>query len=173
MSEQLTEEEKTYCHFHPDVETNVRCSNCGKPICTDDMVFSSVGIKCKECARPIGRMMSGPRPIYYLRGALAGLGTALVGGIALFILRTIIPFGGFIFAMALGYVIGEAISWAGRRNTGVGMQIIAGISAFLAFTLGGYLFGPVLRGIFYLSLNPFGLLLSGIGIFIAVARLKE
>lgn len=169
----MTEEEKTYCHFHPDIETNVRCSNCGKPICTEDMVFSSVGIKCKECARPIGRMVSGPRPIYYVRGALAGLGTAIVGGIMLAIFSTIIRFGGFIFAMALGYAIGEAVSWAVRRNTGIGMQIIAGISAFFAFTIGGYLFGPVLLGKFFLSFNPFGLLMSGIGIFIAVARLKE
>lgn len=173
MSEQLTEEEKTYCHYHPDIETNVKCNNCGKPICPDDMIFSSVGIKCKECARPVGRMVAGPKPIYYLRGALAGLGTAIAGGIALMILRAIIPFGGFIFAMILGYALGESISWAARRNTGLGLQIIAGISAVLAFTIGGYLFGPVLLGRFFLSLNPFGLLMSGIGIFIAVARLKE
>ena len=27
------------------------CANCERPICTDCMVYTSVGIKCPECAR--------------------------------------------------------------------------------------------------------------------------
>jgi membrane associated rhomboid family serine protease len=43
------------CYRHPRTETAVSCSNCGRPICTDCMVFSAVGIKCPECAgRPAG-----------------------------------------------------------------------------------------------------------------------
>jgi membrane associated rhomboid family serine protease len=43
------------CYRHPKAETAVSCSNCGRPICTDCMVFSAVGIKCPECAgRPAG-----------------------------------------------------------------------------------------------------------------------
>jgi membrane associated rhomboid family serine protease len=43
------------CYRHPRNETAVSCSNCGRPICTDCMVFSSVGIKCPECAgQPTG-----------------------------------------------------------------------------------------------------------------------
>jgi membrane associated rhomboid family serine protease len=43
------------CYRHPRTETAVSCSNCGRPICTDCMVFSSVGIKCPECAgQPAG-----------------------------------------------------------------------------------------------------------------------
>jgi len=38
------------CYRHPRNETAVSCSNCGRPICTDCMVFSAVGIKCPECA---------------------------------------------------------------------------------------------------------------------------
>jgi membrane associated rhomboid family serine protease len=38
------------CYRHPRTETAVSCSNCGRPICTDCMVFSSVGIKCPDCA---------------------------------------------------------------------------------------------------------------------------
>jgi membrane associated rhomboid family serine protease len=38
------------CYRHPRTETAVSCSNCGRPICTDCMVFSAVGIKCPECA---------------------------------------------------------------------------------------------------------------------------
>jgi membrane associated rhomboid family serine protease len=43
------------CYRHPRVETAVRCSNCERPICTDCMVFSPVGIKCPDCAgQPTG-----------------------------------------------------------------------------------------------------------------------
>src|SRR6266508_3843649 len=38
------------CYRHPRNATAVSCSNCGRPICTDCMVFSAVGIKCPECA---------------------------------------------------------------------------------------------------------------------------
>jgi membrane associated rhomboid family serine protease len=38
------------CYRHPNVETGVACSNCGRPICTECMVFAAVGIKCPECA---------------------------------------------------------------------------------------------------------------------------
>ncbi len=38
------------CYRHPRVETAVSCSDCGRPICTDCMVFGPVGIRCPECA---------------------------------------------------------------------------------------------------------------------------
>jgi membrane associated rhomboid family serine protease len=38
------------CYRHPSNETAVTCSSCGRPICTECMVFAAVGIKCPECA---------------------------------------------------------------------------------------------------------------------------
>jgi membrane associated rhomboid family serine protease len=38
------------CYRHPRNETAITCSNCGRPICTECMVFAPVGIKCPECA---------------------------------------------------------------------------------------------------------------------------
>jgi membrane associated rhomboid family serine protease len=43
-------EQAMRCYRHPGNETAVSCSNCERPICTDCMVFTSVGIKCPECA---------------------------------------------------------------------------------------------------------------------------
>jgi membrane associated rhomboid family serine protease len=46
-----TEQAQTsVCYRHPKNETAVACSNCGRPICTECMVFAAVGIKCPECA---------------------------------------------------------------------------------------------------------------------------
>lgn len=39
------------CYRHPDRETNVSCSRCGRPICPDCMYDSPVGMRCPECAR--------------------------------------------------------------------------------------------------------------------------
>ena len=37
-----------YCYRHPDRETGVTCSECGRPICPDCMVFAPVGIRCPD-----------------------------------------------------------------------------------------------------------------------------
>jgi membrane associated rhomboid family serine protease len=34
------------CYRHPDRETGVSCSECGRPICPDCMTFGPVGIRC-------------------------------------------------------------------------------------------------------------------------------
>ncbi len=39
------------CYRHPNRETNVSCSNCGRPICPDCMTSTPVGMRCPECAR--------------------------------------------------------------------------------------------------------------------------
>ena len=38
------------CYRHPGRETGVSCSGCGRPICTDCMTASPVGMRCPECA---------------------------------------------------------------------------------------------------------------------------
>jgi membrane associated rhomboid family serine protease len=39
------------CYRHPNRETGVSCSNCGRPICPDCMTPTSVGMRCPECSR--------------------------------------------------------------------------------------------------------------------------
>ncbi len=41
----------TTCYRHPNHETAVSCSNCGRPICTDCMTATPVGMRCPECSR--------------------------------------------------------------------------------------------------------------------------
>ena len=38
------------CYRHPNRETGVSCSNCGRPICPDCMTPTSVGMRCPACA---------------------------------------------------------------------------------------------------------------------------
>jgi membrane associated rhomboid family serine protease len=39
------------CYRHPDRETGVSCSNCGKPICPDCMTATPVGMRCPDCSK--------------------------------------------------------------------------------------------------------------------------
>jgi membrane associated rhomboid family serine protease len=39
------------CYRHPNRETGVSCSSCGRPICPDCMTTTPVGMRCPECAR--------------------------------------------------------------------------------------------------------------------------
>jgi membrane associated rhomboid family serine protease len=39
------------CYRHPNRETGVSCSNCGRPICPDCMTPTPVGMRCPECSQ--------------------------------------------------------------------------------------------------------------------------
>jgi membrane associated rhomboid family serine protease len=64
------------CYRHPNRETGVHCSNCGRPICPDCMTSTPVGMRCPECARQRTRVRT-------MRSAAAGgepvLTYALIG----------------------------------------------------------------------------------------------
>src|SRR5215204_545061 len=38
------------CYRHPNRETAVSCSSCGRPICPDCMTPTPVGMRCPECS---------------------------------------------------------------------------------------------------------------------------
>jgi len=46
------------CYRHPDRETGVSCSNCGKPICPDCMTATPVGMRCPDCAGKTQRVQT-------------------------------------------------------------------------------------------------------------------
>jgi membrane associated rhomboid family serine protease len=63
-----TEQAKMYCYRHPNRETGVSCSECGRGICPDCMVFAPVGIRCPDHAgRAQGpsRVTQGVRRVSY------------------------------------------------------------------------------------------------------------
>ena len=86
------------CYRHPSNETAITCSNCGRPICTECMVFASVGIKCPECAGQPAGAKAATRRI----GRAAGAGTSalvtktLIGvNVAVFLISIAQGSGGF------------------------------------------------------------------------------
>ena len=63
------------CYRHPGRETNVSCSNCGRPICPDCMTSTPVGMRCPECARQRTTVHRAPAGI---GGGAAPVTTALI-----------------------------------------------------------------------------------------------
>jgi membrane associated rhomboid family serine protease len=59
--------ETRYCYRHPDRETGLSCSGCGRPICADCATFAAVGIRCPDHAgsgqrQPVTTKIR-PRPV--------------------------------------------------------------------------------------------------------------
>jgi membrane associated rhomboid family serine protease len=43
-----------HCYRHPQRETGVSCSSCGRPICHECMIEAPVGFRCPECVKEQG-----------------------------------------------------------------------------------------------------------------------
>lgn len=81
------------CYRHPDRETGLACSSCGRPICIDCMTQTPVGLRCPECAgrsrvRTPGFMMGNEPRLTYLLIAV---------NVALFLATNRIGAGGGLF----------------------------------------------------------------------------
>jgi membrane associated rhomboid family serine protease len=56
----MAETETQTCYRHPDRETRVSCSSCGRPICPECMTPTPVGMRCPECASQRTRVVRNP-----------------------------------------------------------------------------------------------------------------
>jgi membrane associated rhomboid family serine protease len=56
----MAETETQTCYRHPDRETRVSCSSCGRPICPECMTPTPVGMRCPECASQRTRVVQNP-----------------------------------------------------------------------------------------------------------------
>jgi hypothetical protein len=127
--------ETLYCYRHPKRETRVSCAACGRPICTECMRQTAVGIKCPEDARlPRGARVGVMKPNQILWTLLAGAGMALVGIPVVWIILGL-PFQLLISAVA-GYGVGTLVNRAGGRNGGplaITISVIATAIPFLVW----------------------------------------
>jgi len=155
------------CDTHPEVETNLTCGRCGRPICPRCMVQTPVGPRCSQCARlkPLPTYQVTPRHYFIASGV--GLGVAIATGFV----WAFIPFGGYFFyfsiliGLGVGYIVGEAISRSVNRKRGRGLQMVGGICVGVSY---------VISNLFHMALffSLSGLLALVLGIIIAAIRLR-
>ncbi len=151
-----------HCYRHSDRETRVSCATCGRPICTECMRQTEVGIKCPEDAQlPRSARGGVMKSRQVAKTLLVGAGVALAGIPAAFIILSI-GFGSLILAGFGGYGAGLLIHRAGGRNGGPIAMSVAGAAMVIAFA--PWLAAPILSGNF----NLFGILPALVAIGFAV-----
>jgi hypothetical protein len=125
-------DEPMHCYRHPKRETRVSCATCGRPICTECMVATDVGIKCPDDARlPRGARTGVMKTNQLLKSVLAGVGVA-VAGIPIAYVLFLLPLTVFISAAA-GYGAGTLINRAGGRNGGPVAIVISVLATAIPF----------------------------------------
>jgi B-box zinc finger protein len=133
------------CYRHPDRETRVSCATCGRPICTECMVQTEVGIKCPEDARlPRGARTGIMKKGQVTKSFLAGIAVAVLGALIVYYVLPQIGFGRLILSALAGYGAGTLIHRAGGRNGGPLAMAISGVAVAVAFTPA--LVQPILSG---------------------------
>jgi len=160
------------CATHPNIETNLRCGKCGKPICPKCLVQTPVGARCRDCARLYKLPTYNVSLKFYLRAVSTALGMAIVCGVTWWVIGSIllrylyyIPFVfNLIMAIVIGYAIGEVVSLSVNRKRGTGLAVVAGIAMVLC-----YLVNILSPGGIFSALDVVGV---AMGVFIAVNRLR-
>jgi hypothetical protein len=176
------------CAQHPDVETYLRCGRCGTPICPRCLIYSPVGVRCRECAQ-LRKL-----PTYDVRAATLAVAALTGGALAigfgtLWALLVLVGFGAGFFSLwivlFLGYGIGELIARSVNRKRGPGLMAIAVASVALAFIVSRLVplllvAGPALlaggpavtRLLTQSFLDPISWLIVAIGAALAASRLR-
>jgi hypothetical protein len=170
-----------HCANHPNTETNLRCSRCGKPICVRCVVQTPVGGRCRECANVRKAPIFLVSPRRYAMASGYGLGTSLVGGVIWAFMGGFFGLS-FLVLLLLGYLVGEAVSRGAGGRVSRGLAVMAG-----AFTVLGPLFGrvcvilvsypsasvgPAIALALQSLLGLFGLISLVLAVVIAVSRVR-
>ena len=172
----MTENDSMRCATHPEIETNLRCGRCGKPICPKCLVQTPVGARCPDCAKLYKLPTYRVPTRYYLRAIGTALGMAIVCGIVWGVINGFVSFFylNLILAAGAGYAIGNVVSLSVNRKRSRGLATIAGMAVVIS-----YLVNIFLANIFpfgSISFSPFRIIFDlvsiGLGIYVAVNRLR-
>ncbi len=168
------------CATHPDVETNLRCGKCGKPICPKCLVPTPVGARCLDCAKLYRLPTFRVSTKHYLRAVGTGLGMAIVCGIAWGAVMSLAPFFylNLLLAPGVGYAIGEVVGLSVNRKRGTGLAAVGGVDVVISYIVSlwfvSFLLGIPFHLVFHFGLVNIviDLLALALGVFVAVTRLR-
>ena len=125
--------EPMHCYRHPKRETRVSCATCGRPICTECMRQTEVGIKCPDDARlPRGARAGVMKPNQIAKTLLAGVGIAAIGIFVVAYVLFALPFI-LLISAAAGYGAGTLIYRAGGRNGGTVAILVSVVATAIPF----------------------------------------
>lgn len=161
------------CATHPEIETELGCSRCGKGICVRCLVHTPVGARCRECAniRRVPTYNVGSGTMARAIGGAAAAG--LVLGVVWFIFNPLtFFFFGLIVGLVVGTGVGEAVLLATNRRAGPPLQAAAVGGVLLAYVVRTALLFATGWEFIDLRLDLGGLIATGIAAFIAAGRAR-
>jgi hypothetical protein len=116
------------CIDHPHRETVLRCNRCDAPVCTECVVRTPVGLRCKECIK--AQQTAFYNALWY-DYPLAALVTLILSVPA----AVVASLAGWWFALIIspfaGGLIGGAVHWAIGRRRGRGIWMIVAVCTVL------------------------------------------
>ena len=161
------------CATHPDVETNLRCGKCDKPICPKCMIQTPVGARCRECARMKRIPTYNITPAQYTKAVAVALVLSIVTGIVWSSFQSWLSFLylDFILALLIGYAIGELVSLSINKRRGTKLQIVAGLAVVLSYIISR---SDLVNGSIkiFVDFNIWSLFALFVGVVVAINRLR-
>jgi membrane associated rhomboid family serine protease len=139
-----------YCYRHPDRETGLSCSECGRPICYECMTPAPVGLRCPEHS---GKAQGVRRVAQVAEKTATGVGSRRVNLVTLTLIA--INIGVYLAELAMGGNLNGTGNWIYYHGALFGPLVAAGdwwrllTAAFLHY-------GPI-----HLGLNMYGLYIAG------------
>jgi membrane associated rhomboid family serine protease len=143
-------EEPRYCYRHPDRETGLSCSECGRPICYECMTPAPVGLRCPDhSGKPQGiRKVTAPA-----QRAVTGIGSRRVNAVTMALIG--INVAVYLAELAAGGTVNGVNNWIFDNGALWGPSVANGdwwrllTAAFLHY-------GP-----FHLAINMYSLFFAG------------
>src|SRR5919198_3043877 len=81
---------REHCYRHPDVETGVHCTRCGRPICPECMIPAPVGHQCPQCVADARReFREGPARRIRSLGATSATRVLLISIAVVFVVELV------------------------------------------------------------------------------------
>jgi len=161
------------CATHPDIETNLRCGKCNKPICPKCMVQTPVGARCRECARLRRIPTYNITPTQYAKAVIVALALGVATGVGWGRLKSWLSFLylEFLVALIIGYAIGELVSLSINKRRGTKLQIVAGLAVVLSYIASR---ADLVDGSIkiFVDFNIWSLFALFVGIVVAINRLR-
>jgi hypothetical protein len=166
------------CAAHPNVETELGCSRCGKAICSRCLVHTPVGARCEDCANVRRAVTYSISPDQYVRGIAAALFVGVATGVAWWFFNREFFYGGLflrlLFGLGIGLAAGEAVAWATNRRAGRPLQFIAIGGVILAYAVRAWLLVSVDNWTFevFRQFDEWAVVAAGVGAFVAWQRVR-
>ena len=175
------ETEEHPCVNHPRVSTVVACGKCGAYLCPRCMVFTPVGVRCKPCAQ----LRRAPQFQVAWPNFAAAVAAATILATACWWFTLQQTFFAWILSIAIGLIVGEAVSRITRRRANRPLQIAVGASIFAGYLVAraillkqaplavGYLHTPADFAAAVFNIPVFSIFLLVLAIIFAVTRVMR